>query len=770
MLVFGVAALVACNSRKGEVVIPADSDIEARVESILRKMSVEEKVGQMTQLEVSLVGNMDRSGKFVVDETKLENIIGKYKVGSLLNKPGNIPPTPAEWCAILEPIQKKSMEVLGIPCLVGLDENHGSTYVNGGTMFPQNINMAATFNRELTRKSSEITAYEARAASIPWTFCPTLDLSRDSRWPRVWENFGEDAYLNAEMGAWATLGFQGDDPNHVGAQNIAVTLKHYMGYGVPATGKDRTPSIITRQDLREKHFAPYLAGIRAGALSVMVNSGIVNGVNVHADPELLTKWLKEETGWDGMIVTDWSDINNLYTRDHVAANKKEAIKMAINAGIDMSMDPSNVDFCDLLLELVNEGEVPMSRIDDAVRRILRLKLRLGLFEEPYQKSADYPKFGGKEFAQVAVEAAEESMVLLKNSGVLPLKAGQKILVTGPNANSMRCLNGGWSYSWQGDIADLCAAEHNTIYEALVEQFGSDRVFMEQGVTYRSFGNFEAENKPEIEKAVAAARKADVIVACIGENSYCETPGNLTELALSKNQRDLVKALAATGKPLVLILNEGRPRIIADIVSEADAIVSILLPGNYGGDALANLLAGEANFSGRLPYTYPKEEQSLMTYDYKPCQQVETMSGAYNYDARVSVQWDFGYGKSYTTFAYSNLKVDKAEFNAKDLLKFTVDVTNTGAVAGKESVLLFSSDLVASISPDVRRLRDFTKVELQPGETKSVTLELKASELAFVNQYEKWTLEAGEFRIQVGSEVLSINCTDTYTWAEPNILP
>ena len=613
--------------------------------------------------------------------------------------------------------------------------------------------MAATFNRSATRRAAEITAYETRASNIPWTFCPTLDLSRNQLWPRCWENFGEDAYVNSAMAQAAVTGFQGTDPNHINNQHISVSLKHYIGYGVPVSGKDRTPAVISPLELREKYFAPYLAGIRAGALNIMVNSGMVNGVMTHANHELLTVWLKEQLGWDGMILTDWADIDNLYNRDKVAKDKKEAIKMAINAGIDMSMDPYSLQFCDILKELVEEGSVPMSRIDDAVRRILRMKFRLGLFGTPYTDPKAYTEFASARHADVALHAAEESMVLLKNDGTLPLKKGTKILLTGPNANSMRCLDGGWSYSWQGDIADMCASQYNTIYEAMVNKFGADNVILEQGVRYTRGATFEAEARPEIDKAV----------------SYCETPGNISDLTLSKNQRDLVKALAQTGKPIVLILNEGRARIIADIEPLANAVTDIMLPGNYGGDALANLLAGDANFSGRLPFTYPKEVHSLITYDYKPCQEVDKMAGAYDYDAVVSVQWPFGYGKSYTTFKYSNLKVDKAEFTSDDQLTFTVDVQNTGSASGKESVLLFSSDLVASVSPDVRRLREFTKIELAPGETKTVTFALPASDLAFVGEDGKWILEEGDFILKAGQLTQQVTCTATKKWETPNIL-
>ena len=589
--------------------------------------------------------------------------------------------------------------------------------------------------------------------------------------------------MNAEMGKASVIGFQGEDPNRIGPNHVAACMKHYMGYGVPVSGKDRTPSSISRSDMREKHFAPYLAAIRQGALSVMVNSGVDNGMPFHANKEYLTHWLKEDLNWDGLVVTDWADINNLCTRDHIAATKKEAIKIAINAGIDMSMVPYEVSFCDYLKELVEEGEVPMSRIDDAVARVLRLKYRLGLFDKPYWSTEDYPKFGSEEFAQVALQAAEESEVLLKNEGgILPLAKGMKILLAGPNANSMRCLNGGWSYSWQGHRADECAQAYNTIYEALCNKFGKENILYEPGVTYAPYknDNWWEENVPEIEKSVAAAQNADVIIACIGENSYCETPGNLTDLNLSANQQDLVKALAETGKPVILILNEGRPRLIKDIEPLAKAVINIMLPGNYGGDALANLLAGDANFSAKMPYTYPRHINALATYDYKPCENIGQMSGNYNYDSVMDIQWPFGFGLSYTTYKYSNLKVDKAQFTADDELTFTVDVTNTGSVAGKESVLLYSKDLVASSTPDNIRLRNFEKISLNPGETKTVTMKLKGSDLAFVNYYGQWTLEKafvnyygqwtlekGDFKVKCGDQWIDLQCTQTKVWDTPN---
>ena len=749
--------------------IAKDDDIEQKVEALLSKMTLEEKIGQMTQLVIDVLrvpGTWNQ--EFQMSEAMMDSVFGKYKVGSILNAPGTLAQTPEKWQEIITQIQEKSIKEIGIPCLYGLDQNHGTTYTMGGILFPQPLNLGATFNRSLALESGSITAYETKAGSVPWTFCPTVDLGRDARWPRMYENYGEDAYLNAEMGREAVLGFQGENPNNIGKEKIAVCIKHYMGYGAPVSGKDRTPAIISKQELREKHFAPFLETIRAGALSIMVNSASINGMPVHADYDLLTVWLKEDLNWDGVIVTDWADINNLYTREKIAANKKEAIKLAINAGIDMAMEPYNWDFCIYLKELVQEGEVKMSRIDDATRRILRMKYRLGLFETPVYNTEDFPLFGSEAHALAALKTAEESMVLLKNEGdILPLAEGKKILITGPNANSMRTLNGGWSYTWQGKGADIYAADYNTILEAFTAKFGSKNVIYEPGVTYYDEGQYWEENTPEIAKAVAAARGVDVIFACIGENSYCETPGNLTDLTLSKNQLDLVKELSKTGKPIVLILNGGRPRIINTIEPLAKAVVNIMLPGNLGGDALANLISGEVNFSGKLPFSYPKAVNSLGSYDYKPSEQTGTMEGVYNYNAELSFQWGFGFGLSYTEFEYSNLAVNKSSFTANDELIFTVDVTNKGNRAGKESVLLFSSDLIASLTPDVRRLRAFEKVEIQPGETKTVTLKLKGSDLAFVGYDGKWVLEQGDFRIQTGNQVVAINCTETKKWVTPN---
>ncbi|MCI7651719.1 MAG: glycoside hydrolase family 3 C-terminal domain-containing protein [Prevotella sp.] len=754
-------------------VIKSDPKIEAQVEQTLKKLTLEEKIGQMMELVTDLFGANDKNGVFYIDEHKTDSILSRYKIGSILNAPNTCAPTAKQWEKYIAQIQKISMKRIGVPCVFGLDQNHGSTYTQDGTLFPQNINVAATFNREIARRSAEATAYETRAVSVPWTYSPTVDLGRDARWPRIWENFGEDCYLSSEMGKEMVYGFQGEDPNNIDQYHIATSMKHFMGYGVPWTGKDRTPAYISPADLREKHFAPFLAGLQAGALTVMVNSASVNGMPMHANKEILTGWLKEETGWDGVLITDWADINNLYTREMIAKDKKDALRIAINAGIDMIMEPYSCDACGYLIELVKEGKIPMSRIDDACRRVLRMKYRLDLFKNPTQKLKNYPKFGGEEFAKLALEGATESMVLLKNeklqdgNPVLPLAKGKKILLTGPNANQMRCLDGGWSYTWQGHRTDEFAGKYNTIYEAFCNQYGKENVVLNQGVTYNEKGKYWEENEPQIQDAVNAAKDADVIVACIGENSYTETPGNLTDLWLSENQRNLVKELSKTGKPVILVLNEGRPRLIADIEPLAQGIIDILIPGNMGGDALVNLVSGKSNFSGKMPYTYPKEINSLANYDFKKSEEVGTMEGAYDYNAKITQQWGFGYGLSYTSYQYSNLKVSQSDFRHGDIIKVSVDVKNTGKVAGKESVLLFSSDLIASMVPDGRRLRAFDKIELQPGETKTVTFNLNADDLAFVGYDGKWVLEEGDFKLMIADQSADIHCDKTYQWQSAN---
>lgn len=770
---FFILLLTACNGGTGKTGMTLDTGVEKKIDSILSQMTLEEKVGQMAQFTIDLIGKGGNAyfsnEPFEVDPAMLDTVIGKYKVGSILNTSNNRARTTEVWENTIRTIQQRALQETGIPVIYGIDAIHGTTYTAGGVLFPQAIGMAATFNTGLMKEGSRITAYETRASNIPWTFAPTMDLGRDARWSRQWESYGEDAYLNAQMAVASTLGFQGEDRNNVGSQHVAACLKHYMGYGVPVSGKDRTPAVIPENDLREKYFEPFRASIEAGALSVMVNSGMINGVSTHADYRLLTQWLKEDLDFDGVIVTDWADVQNLLSRDRVAADYKEAVKKAINAGIDMVMEPYNLAFCPTLIQLVQEDQVPMKRIDDAVRRVLRLKYRLGLFDRPYWPREEYPDFGNSGNEEAAKAAVDESITLLKNdNNILPLPPAARILVAGPNAHSMRTLNGGWSYSWQGEKVEEFAQDYNTIYEALQQKFGASNVRYEPGVTYKMDGQYFEENAPEIAKAVTAAGGADYIVLCLGENSYCETPGNLDELTLSENQTELALALQKTGKPLILVLNEGRPRLIRKIEPGAMAVVQTYLPGNFGGDALADILSGDVNPSGKLPYTYPKYEQGLITYDHKPSQNIDgKMEGAYDYGAQTSVQYPFGYGLSYTSFDYSNLRVSNTLFTAEDVFSVSVDVTNSGAREGKEAVLLFSSDLVASLSPDVRRLRAFEKISLKPGETRTVTFEMKGNELAFVNEQGHWVLEEGEFMLQAGNQTAGIRCTATKIWETPN---
>ena len=755
--------VTACASRQSaSPAIPHDKDVEAKVEKVLKGMTLKEKAGQLVQLSIMVLEDDTHEA---IDPVKLDKIIGEYKVGSILNVMHDAAHSREHTANMIRQIQEKSMDVLGIPCIYGLDMIHGASYLIEGSLYPQEINLGATFNREYARMMGEAMAYETRAAQCPWVFSPVMDLGRDPRWPRQWESWGEDPYLQAEMARVETVAIQGSNPNHIDLDHAAVSLKHYMGYGVPLSGKDRTPAYIAENDLREKYFRPFKECFQAGALTAMVNSASINGIPTHANALLLTGWAKEELNWDGMLVTDWADIDNLYTRDHVAADKREAVALGINAGIDMIMDPYDSECVNVIVDLVEKGEIPMSRINDAVRRVLRLKVRLGLFDNPTWDK-EYPDYACQRFAQESYEAAVESEVLLKNEGVLPLKGTERILVCGPNANTLRALNGGWSYRWQGS-ADEFVPQYNTILEAIQKRFS--RVTYVPGVEYVEMPYAWQYDMPTgIAKAASAARGVDVVVCCVGENSYCETPGNMDDLNLSANQKELVRAVAAAGKPVVLVLNEGRPRIIGDIEPLAKAVVDVMLPSNYGGDALAALLAGDENFSGKLPFTYSKHINSLHTYDYKVSEHREVMEGSYNYDAVMDVQWPFGHGLSYTTFAYSDMTVDRESFKAGDILRVTVNVTNTGDRAGKEAVLLYSSDLVASLIPDVKRLRGFEKISLEPGETKTVSFELPAHELAFVGADGKWRLEKGEFRLACGGLGVMVNCTETKVWDTPNI--
>lgn len=746
------AFLLSCSSRAGM------NENDNRAKELLSRMTLEEKVGQMAQITFDVIGKgPNRYASFEplsFDSAELRKALVDYHIGSVLNTANNKANTPEIWFNLISQIQEVAVNEtrLGIPVLYGIDAIHGATYTAGATMFPQQIAQAATFNRALVREAAEITAYETRASGIPWNFSPVLDLGSDPRFARQWETFGEDPYLCSELGVQAVDGYEGEDNDISHPEKVAACVKHFLGYMTPSSGKDRTPANISEQELREYHLPSFKAAIEAGAHSVMINSGIINGIPVHANYNILTRLLKEELGFRGIIATDWADIENLYGRDRIARDDKEAIMLAINAGIDMSMIPYNYEvFCDNLLELVREGKVKEARIDDAVARILEMKFKLGLFETPTTGYRDYPRFGSTEFEEAAYRAAAESITLLKNeNNALPLDKGVKLLVTGPNAHSMRTLNGAWTYSWQGEKVEMFAEKHNTILEAIRENAGKENVTYVPGVSYKMEGQYYEEYTDRMDEAVAAAKKADAIILCIGENSYAETPGNLNDLYIPDLQTELAEKLMATGKPVIVALNEGRPRIISRFEERAQAVVQVYLPGNFGGDALAAILFGEVNPSGRLPYTYPRYPNSLISYIHKPSEERETMAGAYNYSADFNPQYEFGHGLSYTTFEYTNLVLSDSMLEEGKTIKASVEVTNTGQRDGKETVLMFVSDLTATlITPDVKRLRGFEKISLAPRERKTVSFEIAPEDIAFVNHENRKITEPGEFKLTIG---------------------
>ncbi|PTS92467.1 beta-glucosidase [Pedobacter sp. HMWF019] len=742
----------------------AQNSKEAKVEALLKKMTLEEKVGQMAQITLDVIGKgKDRFTSyepFTLDQKEMEKALIQYKIGSVLNTSNNRARTTAVWYDIIGKIQKVAMSGKNrIPVIYGIDGIHGETYTAGATMFPQEIGQAATFNRKLVREGAEISAYETRASSIPWTFSPQLDLGPDPRFPRQQETFGEDPYLAGELGKAMVKGFEGENNDVSNPFHVATSVKHFLGYQSSISGKDRTPAVISDQALREYHLPPFKAAIDAGAKTIMINSGLINGVPVHANYEILTKMLKEELGFKGLVVTDWGDIENLYARDHVAKNNKDAVRLAINAGIDMSMIAYNYEpFCDDLIALVKEGQVKEERINDAVRRILMVKYDLNLFEKPTTNPKDYPKFGSPAFEKAAYNTAAESITLLKNTDqVLPLSKSLKVLVTGPNANSMRTLNGAWTYSWQGEKVEEFAAKYNTILKAIQRKAGPQNISYIPGVSYKMDGKYYEEYVDKMDEAVNAAKNADVIVLCLGENTYTETPGNLNDLYISDLQTELAQKLAATGKKIILVLNEGRPRVISKFENKMAAVLQTYQPGNFGGDALADILYGDVNPSGRLPYTYPQYPNALFTYYHKPSESRSTTEGVYNYDADYNPQYVFGQGLSYTTFTYSDIKLSSNTLKAGEKLTVSVDLTNSGKVNGKESVLLYTSQLVSSpISPDAKRLRAFDKIDLKPGETKTVTFLISPEDLAVVMPDLKKVTEPGEFTIQIADKKINFN--------------
>jgi beta-glucosidase len=738
-----------------------------KAKTIVSQMTLEQKAGQMTQITLDVITVGEKRTKsdepLQLDSALVLEAFGKYKVGSVLNTANNRARTTHKWNSVISYLQEVAIEETGIPVLYGIDAIHGATYTAGATFFPQQIGQGATFNPELVKKLNEITAYEMRASGIPWNFSPVLDMGRDPRDPRMWETYGEAVLLAKRMGVAATKGLQGDEET-IDINHGAACLKHYLAYN-SNSGKDRTPLSISARELIEKHAPGFQTAIDAGAKSVMINSGVLNGLSVHANPQILTTLLRDDMGFEGMVVTDWLDIENLHKRDRIAKTEKEAVKIAINAGIDMAMVPYDYDFTTNLIELVNEGEVSMERVDEAVTRIIKLKLELGLFETPVTLRENYPDFGSEEFVDQAKETALESITLLKNYDVLPLSPNTKILLCGPNANSMRTLNGGWSYSWQGEKVEEFAGGYNTIYESLINKFGDKNVSLFEGVEYEMEKAYFNDRISGLDKAVKAAKNHDVIVACIGENSYCEKPGDLHDLHLSENQEYLVKQMAATGKPVILILNQGRPRLIRDINGLASAVINCYLPGNYGGDALAEILAGDYNPNGKLPFTYPMYPNSLITYDYKPSENQKKPEGIYDYQSELAIQYPFGYGLSYTSFEYKNLKLSNHELPANGEVLISVDVTNTGEMAGKEVVMLFASDQYASLTPDNKRLIDFTKIDLAPKETKTVSFSVSAEDLAFVNYNNQWVAEEGSFIMNINVLKDSIKLSNTVYFGE-----
>jgi beta-glucosidase len=748
--------LVAGQALAQTATIKLNPSIESKINVLLKQMTLQEKVGQMAQVAIDVVGKVDYSKQtYTIDADKLNDVVVNYKVGSILNTPPGILLTAEQWNQVLSDIQSAAQKTkLKIPVLYGLDDIHGVNYAAGTTLFPQEIGQAATWNRQLVYDGAVITAYESRAVGVPWTFSPVIDLGTNPQWPRIWEDYGEDPYLSAELGVQFVKGIQ--DP--LGSkEKLVVSLKHYMAYSDPKSGHDRTDAWIPENYLREYHLPPFAAAVKAGARTVMVNSALINGIPTHINKHILTDILKNELRFTGFVVTDWQDIENIYRRDKVAKTMKDAVMLSINAGIDMAMIPYDYkQFCTDLIALVKEGKVLQTRIDDAVRRILRVKYELDLFNTPTTFLKDYPKFASPDFHSAAFKTAAESITLLKNSNnVLPLRRTAKILVTGPNANSMRCLNGGWTYTWQGDRTNEVAQPYNTILEAATNIFGKDNVNYVEGVTYKDRGPYFQDSIVNIDGAVQAAANVDAILLCIGENSYTETPGNLEDLNLSENQVALATALIKTGKPVILVLSEGRPRIINKIVPGVAAILHVYLPGNYGGDALASVLVGDITPSGKLPYTYPRFPNSLVGYIHKPSEGEGNPQGG-----EFTPQFPFGFGLSYTNFSYSSLTVNKNSFSPGDTATISVNLKNSGTRHGQEVIQLFISDLQGSFTPDVKRLRGFEKIDLQPGESRTVTFKVPMKQLAFVNPNNKKQLEEGDFKIQIADQSATFRVTKT----------
>ena len=730
--------------------------IDIKVDELISKMTLREKVGQMTQINLTVIAKgpskWASSFPMEIDEKKANKALVDFKVGSVLNTINNTAQKPSVWFENISKIQEISMgkNPLAIPVIYGIDAIHGTTYTDGATMFPQQITTAASWNPENAYNMALVCAYETRASGIPWNFSPVLDLGIDPRFSRQFESFGEDPLLVERFGVEMIKGYQGLDNDISNKFNVAACMKHFVGYHATISGKDRTPAYIPDNVLSEYHIEPFKKAIEAGAKTIMINSGLINGVPVHADYNIMINVLRNKLGFEGVILTDWEDIRKLHDRDKVAKNQKEAIKIAINAGIDMSMVPYEYEhFVKNLISLVEEGEVSMERIDDAVKRILKLKFELDLFENPVTNYNDYEDFGSKKHHQLAYKAASESITLLKNNeDILPITGNPKILVVGPNGNNMRTLNGAWSYSWQGDLVDRFAGDYNTIFESVRDTYGRNNVKYVSGVSYNKNGNYYDMIEENIGEAVKEGRKSDYIILCLGENTYTEKPGDLNDLNIHHLQRKLAIELSKTGKPIILILNLGRPRLISDIEPLMNAVVNVYLPGNFGADALADILSGKVNPSGKLPYTYPLYPNSLLPYYYKPSEVQNNAQGAYNYVGEVNNLYDFGFGLSYSDFEYSNFLITEDTLSSSDTLNVEVFVTNDSDIDGYETIQLYTSDLYASITPDIKRLRDFKKILIKSGETKKILFNVPVSELSFYNKDNMDILEEGRFKISI----------------------
>lgn len=716
-----------------------DEKQNAFVASEVARLSLAQKAGQMTQLAMDMFFEGDLyvlTKPYKWSEQKLQERFDALHVGSVLNHPSSTYPTPEQWHELMMKLQSRALKNDGVPLLYGIDAIHGPNYLAGSTLYAQPLGVAASFNEALTEKLAAITAYELKAASIPWNFSPAMDVGRNPVWSRTWESFGEDIYLNKMMGAAMVRGYQGDGVD--GKYNVAACLKHFTGYGFNTTGRDRNPSYIPERQLREYYLPQYQHAIDQGAITLMINSGEVNGVPLHASEYMLTDVLRGELGFEGLAVSDWEDVVFLKTRHRVAPTLKEAARIAIMAGMDMSMTPVTTDFPRHVQELVNEGKIPQGRIDEAVARIIAVKVKLGLYAQNTWDPADFPKYGGPEHAALAKQSSEEAIVLLKNTGgALPLAKNKRVLVTGPAAEGMRPLNGGWTYSWQGNQADEYLGDYNTIQEAVTKEFA--------GAEYHAGMDFDGPK--DMDEALAAAQRADVIIACMGENSYTEIEGNIEEFRLPQAQYDYYAKLVATGKPVILVMASGRPRIITEMNDKAAAVIYAPYPGPQGGDAIANILSGDVNPSGRLPLTYPRNPNAFVLYDHKGTEEVRK-----GYDPL----YEFGHGLSYTDFTYGNLTLSSGSLTTGGTVTASVTVTNEGTRAGKHSVLLFSRDEFATVTPNNRRLRAFTKVELAPGASQTVSFQIKPEDLAFIGLDNEWVTEPGAFTLMVGDKKTTLN--------------